>query len=92
VRFALTESRSLEIEDRIRRLKAIDVALEEAAKNSVAEGVGDLRLNYTKHLQTLKSEGSRLLREISALSGIPLKYDRYRTGSQATYSFRSDYG
>lgn len=89
--FAITAYRSDLITSKLTELAAIDVALSEAALNSVADTVGDMKLQYAGHINILRSEGSRLLHEIANLAGIPLGYDRFKVTKQ-TYSFRSDYG
>ena len=90
--FPITEYRDGLIADKLLELVAIDTALREARLNSVAEMVGDMKLNYGAHMTFLRSEGSRLLKEIANLAGIPLAYDRYQNPNKRRLSFHNDYG
>lgn len=89
--FAISTARQNVIEERVLELTTIDDALKQARLNSVADSIGDIRLQFRNHISLLKEEGSRILKEISNLSGIPLEFDRYR-GKPRPMSFTSYYG
>lgn len=59
-------------------LTTIDDQLTSARDDSMAEKVGELEVNYAQHVAHLKSEGSRLLRQLEALTEVPLRFDKYR--------------
>ena len=56
----------------------IDLQLMNARSDSMAMGVGNLKLSYSQHVAHLKSEGSRYLQELSNLLGVEIIYDKYR--------------
>lgn len=89
--YPLTEYRSAQIELRVLRLNTIDAALSEAAVNSVAGMVGDMKLEYTNHINILRSEGSRILNEIANLAGIPVGFDRFKGNTKPMF-IRNNYG
>lgn len=60
----------------------IDAQLKSARSDSMAKGVGSLRLSYPQHVAHLKSEGTRLLSELSMLLGVRLLYNKYSGGSK----------
>ena len=68
----------------VTRLTEVDTLIAQALPDSMAAKVGELVLNYPQHLVSLKLEGSRLLRHLAALTGLPVKHDRYRDPSQPT--------
>lgn len=89
----LSDARLAKANDLIAQLNAIDTALASATLDSMAVAVGELKVDYARHIALLKLEGSRLLKELSNISGIPIVYDRYY-GSTAVvksqpYSFQS---
>lgn len=68
------------------QLEAIDAALDQAPIDSMATKVDKLEVNYASHIGILKSEGSRILKEIAATIEAPVAYDRYRHTSSSRYS------
>lgn len=56
----------------------IDKQLRDARSDSMAMGVGNLKLSYAQHVGHLKIEGSRYLRELSDLLGVEILFDKYR--------------
>lgn len=62
----------------IETLTEIDEQLNSARSDSMAIAVGELKLDYRQHISHLKSEGSRLLRQLSALTEVAIKFDKYR--------------
>lgn len=72
-----SSEQQLVILDVISRLDAIDAELEANRKDSMALDVGGVRVDFNRNIQITRAEGSRLLRLLSQLSGIPLAYDRY---------------
>lgn len=71
------------------KLDAVDAALSAGVLDSMATRVDKLEVNYAQHLALLKSEGSRLIKELSALVMIPVTYDRFRNSSSTSTSVRS---
>ena len=59
------------------KIERIDTQLESALGESMAVQVGDLTVNYAMHTKLLKLEGSRTLNEISSLTSIPIKRNKY---------------
>jgi len=59
------------------KLVDVDVALASIVTDGMTEQVGDMKLNYGKHVAMLKLEGTRLLSAISAYSGIPIRFNKY---------------
>lgn len=70
------------------RLTVIDGQIDTGLTDSMAVTVGELSVDFGRHIQLLKQEGSRILKQIAAMSGIPINYDRYlgRSPDQATTS------
>lgn len=62
----------------------IDAKLSAATSDSMASSVGNLRLNYSRHTNHLKSEGTRLLTELAMLLGVRLLYNKYAGGGSAS--------
>jgi hypothetical protein len=89
--YPISTSRMAQIDARLTALAAVDAGLSSLVQDGMAEGVGDLRLNYGKHGAMLRQEGSRLLKDIANLSGITLRYNRFG-GKSTVYSFNNDYG
>ncbi|MBE9178679.1 hypothetical protein IQ268_08915 [Oculatella sp. LEGE 06141] len=87
----LSEARSPAIIDRaialLDELGEIDGQLSAARQDSMAKQVGQLSLSYSQHVSHLKSEGSRLMKELSHLLGISIAYNKYggRSISVANY-------
>lgn len=71
------------------KLDAVDAALSAGVLDSMATRVDKLEVNYVQHLALLKSEGSRLIKELSALVMIPMAYDRFRSSSSTATTIRS---
>lgn len=91
--FPISTTRMARIDSLLTALSVVDTSLNSVMTDGMAERVGDLQLNYSKYLAMLRNEGSRILREIASLSGIPLRYDRFLQGSSIrTISFHNDYG
>lgn len=65
---------SMEIID---QLQVIDEQLTQARSDSMTQKIDDLQVNYQAHAAHLRSEGSRLLRQLSALLDYPLHFDKY---------------
>lgn len=59
------------------RLNLIDLAISSAVNDSMAVKVGDLAVDYGKHIYLMKQEGTRLLKQLAILSSVPLYYDKY---------------
>lgn len=59
------------------RLSEIDLAIDTGTTDSMALKVGELSVDYNRHLMILKAEGSRKLKELANLSGLPVLYDKY---------------
>jgi hypothetical protein len=91
-RYPISASRMMKIDQCLLALDKVDIGLSGVVTDGMAEQVGDLRLNYSKHTALLRQEGSRLLNMIASLSGIPVLYDRFKAGSIRTVSFHNDYG
>lgn len=88
---SLDTARVAKANEIISQLEAIDLALASARLDSMAIQVDKLTVDYAKHIALLKAEGSRLLKELSNLSGLPLVYDRYYGSSRETVIKRSPY-
>lgn len=87
----LDVARASRANDLIAQLNAIDVALTAARIDSMATAVGELKVNYAQHIGLLKAEGSRLLKELSNLTGLAVAYDRFSGQSPITVR-RSPWG
>jgi hypothetical protein len=75
------------LQEIIDKLIALDLELETNRADSMALDVGGVKVDFNRNIQITKSEGSRLLKELSYLSDIPVKYDKYlgrRAGSNST--------
>lgn len=69
-------------------LETIDTQLTAARADSMARGVGQLRLSYAQHVAHLKSEGSRILKELAQKLGIEILFNKYTQGqSPSTKSY-----
>lgn len=62
----------------VNKLVAIDTELEQNRKDSMALDVGGVKVDFNRNIAITKAEGTRLLRELSQLSDLPLKYDKYQ--------------
>lgn len=69
--------RQILIEAVLVRLKEIDKAIDAGTTDSMAVKVGELSVDYSRHLMILKAEGTRKLKELAVLSGLPVLYDKY---------------
>lgn len=91
--YPISTTRMARIDSLLTALNAVDASLNSVVMDGMAERVGDLQLNYPKYLSMLRNEGSRILKDIASLSGIPLAYDRFLQGNSVrTISFHNDYG
>lgn len=61
----------------ITELEDIDFKLDKARLDSMVTEMDDIALSYTQHISHLQMEGSRLLKDVSNLTGVPLLFDRY---------------
>jgi hypothetical protein len=61
----------------IDKLVAIDEELETNRKDSMALDVGGVKVDFNRNIQITRQEGTRLLKELSQLSDIPIRYDKY---------------
>lgn len=86
----LPDARLAKAKDLMAQLNAIDTALASATLDSMAVQVDKLTVDFAKHIALLKLEGSRLLKELANVSGLPIVYDRYY-GSVETVTKRSVY-
>lgn len=77
---ALEPGRAATAQQLIANLAQIDQALFQSVLDSMAEQVGDLRVNYGKQINLLKLEGSRLLKQLATIAQLPVLYDRYTSG------------
>ena len=66
-----------QISDAIADLEAIDTQLRAARADSMALEVGDLKVDYGKHVAHLRSEGSLILKRLESITGVPLRYNKY---------------
>ena len=62
----------------IDRLVGIDTGLDQAALDSMATAVGDLKVDFVRGSWMLKLEGSRQLGLLASLTGVPIYYDRFK--------------
>lgn len=81
-----TEDDKAELQVIIDKLVAIDEELEQNRKDSMALDVGGVKVDFNRNIQITKHEGSRLLRELSQLSDIPIKFDKYLGRSPSEHS------
>jgi len=75
--YPISLSRMAFIDAAFLKLEDVDIALASVVTDGMAEQVGDMRVNYGKHVAMLKMEGTRLLQSISAYSGIPIRFNKY---------------
>lgn len=69
---------SLETTNRLlTELETIDQQIADARRDSMAEEIDGMKVNFSAHIAELKADGSRLLRQIANVSGMALKFDRY---------------
>lgn len=87
----LDVARASRANDLIAQLNAVDVALATARIDSMATAVGDLKVDYARHMSLLKAEGSRLLKDLANLTGLAVAYDRF-LGQSPTKVKRSPWG
>jgi hypothetical protein len=59
------------------QLAEIDQQLEEARRDGMAKIVDGMQVDFAVQKNMLIAEGSRLLRALSVVSGLPLVYDSY---------------
>lgn len=71
------EQNILYLEIILEQLEEIDRGLELARSESMAEKVGEINLNYAKHIIHLKEEGRRLLNELSQSMDVPIEFNKY---------------
>lgn len=65
------------LQEIIDKLIALDLELETNRADSMALDVGGVKVDFNRNIQITKAEGSRLLRELAALSAIPIRFDKY---------------
>lgn len=80
--------------DQIMQLVASAEALDSTILNILSrlmvDEVGEIKLNYQRQMYGYNREGSRILRLISSLSGVPIQEDRFKgSGSSATFFVQS---
>lgn len=85
----LETTRALQANSLMTQLAAIDAALSVSTLDSMAVEVGDLKVNYTRNIQLMKLEGSRLLKQLANLSGLPVLYDRFLPPQPNPWSVQS---
>lgn len=61
----------------VSELQGIDSQLTQARLDSMTQKIDDLQVNYTAHVAHLRSEGSRLIKQLSALLDYPWHFDKY---------------
>jgi hypothetical protein len=71
------------IDTLLTQLDAIDADIAANTKDSMAEQVQDLKLNYNRYMVQALMAGSRLLNQLSTAISTPIMYNRY-AGGQAT--------
>lgn len=71
----------------LQQIADIDAKLTAATEDSMAEKVDSLGLNYRQHVKHLKSEGSRLLRQLSNVTGLKIEYNKYTTPNTAVTAY-----
>lgn len=74
------------VRDLFDQLEEIDLLLREARKDSMALTTGEVKLSWGLHLTHLKSEGSRILSQMSTLLQVPLVYNKYKRSSSICIS------
>ena len=65
------------LQEIIDKLITLDAELETNRADSMALDVGGVKVDFNRNMQITKAEGSRLLRELSALADVPIKFDKY---------------
>lgn len=68
----------------VSQLVALDQQIVDAMGDSMALKVGELTVDFQRHIKTLRGQGSLLLNELSAVVGLPLLYNKY-TGRGLAY-------
>jgi hypothetical protein len=72
----------------IDEIDSLSSQITEVINKSHLEQVDTIRFNYLAKIRLLKSEASRLLRELAMLAGLELKFDPYGScGSYIKQSF-----
>lgn len=82
----LDTMRTAKANDILLQLQAIDQAIAAATLDSMAVEVGSLKVDYARHLSLLKTEGSRLLKDLANVSGLSVAYDRFSGGAAGVSS------
>lgn len=59
------------------KLDSLDTQLETAIIDSMAVKVGELTIDYNQHINHLRTQGTRWLKQLSHLAAIPIAYDKY---------------
>lgn len=65
------------IVDLMAKLGVIDAELISNRADSMALDVGGVKVDFARNISITKQEGSRLLRELSIMTDIPVAHDRY---------------
>ena len=73
----LTPSRLALCNVLVGHLDSINAALAQNSLDSMAVSVGELQTNYGLNINAMKAEGTRLLRQLSQIAGLPIIYDPY---------------
>jgi hypothetical protein len=71
------------------RLDEIDLMLVEAIGTSFVTEAAGSKLDYGKHQQDVKSEGTRLLKELCHYLNIELRFNKYRPNSSQKINYTS---
>lgn len=61
----------------LNELDGIDQQIIDARGDSMAREIDGIKVDFTAQLVELRAEGSRLLKQLARVSGLPLVYDRY---------------
>lgn len=70
-------SRQAVVDQHLTSLELKDTQIAAALEDAAATQVGDLKVDFQKQIGLLKEEGSRLLKNLAVLVGLPLRYDRF---------------
>jgi len=62
----------------VNQLNDIDKMISDSRQNSMADMVGDIRVNYSQHIRNLHLDGNNLENELSDIMQLPIRYSRYR--------------